>query len=65
MSKQPCPSCGHTHAADWTVAISRFQGAVRAYRARYDESPVRSTRDAAEADMCQHKQGDKEARREA
>lgn len=55
--KPPCPHCGHTHSADWTVAVGRFDpNGIAGYRAAYDGAPLRLFRWEAELDMCQYKQ---------
>ena len=48
----PCPDCGHTHAGTDTYAIGRFAPGDPTFRAQFPGSPERTTRAAAERDMC-------------
>lgn len=51
--KPPCPDCGYRHSPGDTYALNRFNRAEPiAFRAAYDGAPNRTTRAAAEADMC-------------
>lgn len=50
-----CPQCNRRHSIqDTTVAGSRWAHPYR-YRARFDGSPVRDTRELAIQDMCNHR----------
>lgn len=46
-----CDDCDHLHTAADTIAIGRFTPPPT-YRAQYVGSPERTTRAAAERDMC-------------
>lgn len=50
-----CPDCDHLHTAADTVAIGRFTPPPT-FRASYVDSPERTTRAAAEQDMCRMRQ---------
>ena len=51
-----CPECDHTHTTTDTIAVGRFLPAGPQYRAQYVNSPLRTTRAAAERDMCRFRQ---------
>ena len=48
-----CPECDHVHTTADTVAVGRFLPTGPQYRAQYVNSPLRTTRAAAERDMCE------------
>lgn len=50
-----CAACNHLHTAADTVAIGRFTPPPT-FRAQYVGSPERTTRAAAERDMCRFRQ---------
>lgn len=54
MTRPVCPDCGHIHTSGDTIAVDRFEAptAKSWYRADYLDSPLRRSREAAEADMC-------------
>lgn len=53
--RPPCARCGYTHSLyGSTSATGRFSWITPMYRARYAGSPLRPTRAAAHADMCDH-----------
>lgn len=47
-----CSVCGYVHTVDDVVALGRFSSYATTYRARFPDSPVRTTREDADADMC-------------
>lgn len=53
--RPPCARCGYVHSEHTaTAAVGRFSWITPMYRARYAGSPLRATRTAAHADMCDH-----------
>ena len=55
--KPPCPDCGHTHTATDSHALRRFEPTLaHTFAATYPGAPERTTRAAAERDMCRHRQ---------
>lgn len=46
-----CRICDWVHSADDVIAVGRFSSAQK-FRARYDGSPIRDTRDEAMRDWC-------------
>jgi len=55
--KPPCPDCGRIHTTADTHALRRFEPTLaHTYAAAYPGAPERTTRTAAERDMCRHRQ---------
>lgn len=55
-----CKHCNHIHAGDDARAIGRFApGGPIGYKAKYEGSPLRTTRKQAKQDMCQWRQNQK------
>ena len=53
--RPPCARCGYVHSEHTaTAAVGLFSRPTPMYRARYAGSPLRPTRAAAHADMCDH-----------
>lgn len=66
MTAKPlCPDCGYIHTPSMVHAIGRFDTtsapAFRAIPSGPDATPMRSTREAAEADLCKALQRRQEA----
>lgn len=53
MKRAACDACGYVHAPDDTYAVGRFGHGPLAFRARFEGSPVRESRAAAESDLCE------------
>lgn len=52
-----CKHCNHTHPGTDARAIGRFTpGGPLGYKANYEGSPLRATREEAKQDMCQWRQ---------
>lgn len=52
-----CKQCNHTHPGTDARAIGRFTpGGPLGYKANYEGSPLRATREEAKQDMCQWRQ---------